>query len=243
MEGNAGLEAGKPVQVQQAMPMSMELRSLLSANGVPEQVVQFLEAEGCLEVKLWARWISSRAEIQSAILDKLSAFKSSRVTLAALVQAHKEAEAIVLAKLKYTVESSNQEKPPETQVQMDEKQLCKRCRAALDVEESAVLSTTATSSTRVARARTKTEALPKASDQAVLATAAKQRGSTATHTEVGVRICKKYNDGRGCCSPCPSQAAHVCDLVLKGTKKLCGSKTHNRKGHIVSAHGVVAARE
>ena len=42
----------------------------------------------------------------------------------------------------------------------------------------------------------------------------------------GQDMCKKYNDQRGCKSPCPDKKKHCCD-VLMGNSTVCG-KAHPR---------------
>ena len=44
----------------------------------------------------------------------------------------------------------------------------------------------------------------------------------------GKKICKPFNDGRGCKGGC--QNAHVCDVKLS-TGKPCASSSHNRLNH------------
>ena len=49
----------------------------------------------------------------------------------------------------------------------------------------------------------------------------------------GKKICKKWNDNRGCPSgesKCPEKAKHCCD-ALKPDGKVCGATRHYRAGH------------
>jgi hypothetical protein len=56
------------------------------------------------------------------------------------------------------------------------------------------------------------------------------------------RICKAFNDRRGCRRPCPSGRDHICDAILQKDNKVCGSRNHARTGHNVATHGAHAAR-
>ena len=49
-------------------------------------------------------------------------------------------------------------------------------------------------------------------------------------------ICRKYNDTRGCSSPCPDGSVHCCDVVLTNGK-VCMTTSHNRLGHNPKTHG------
>ena len=66
----------------------------------------------------------------------------------------------------------------------------------------------------------------------------KRQWHTAGQTSRGVKICKLFNDQRGCAQNCPKGHAHVCDVQLASTKAACGSKQHNRKGHDAVRHGM-----
>ena len=65
---------------------------------------------------------------------------------------------------------------------------------------------------------------------------------TATHTNSGIAVCKRYNDSRGCKKPCPDGKSHVCDLILAKNNQMCGRGDHNRRGHDPSKHGAAANR-
>ena len=52
--------------------------------------------------------------------------------------------------------------------------------------------------------------------------------STISMLRGGKKICKPFNDGRGCQGQC--QNAHVCDVKL-GSGKACASTSHNRLNH------------
>ena len=52
---------------------------------------------------------------------------------------------------------------------------------------------------------------------------------TATHSGK-LKLCKRYNDPRGCKAPCPNNDTHACDVLLQGDKA-CASKAHTRAQH------------
>ena len=61
--------------------------------------------------------------------------------------------------------------------------------------------------------------------------------ATALNTDDGKKICKRYNDKRGCGQRCPKGDMHVCDVLLAKTGRVCGKKDHNRTTHDSRAHG------
>jgi len=52
-----------------------------------------------------------------------------------------------------------------------------------------------------------------------------------------LKMCKKWNDPRGCRNPCADGCSHTCDVVLSNGNT-CGSKSHNRYSHTVADHGM-----
>ena len=64
---------------------------------------------------------------------------------------------------------------------------------------------------------------------------------TGKQTPDKKKICKAWNDGRGCPDPCASLAVHGCD-VLTGGGKICGSKKHTRHNHTGPVEGYVTVR-
>jgi hypothetical protein len=66
--------------------------------------------------------------------------------------------------------------------------------------------------------------------------------ATGTHTGSGSKVCKKFNDTRGCHKPCQDGHTHVCDLVLAKTGKICGRGDHSRRTHDAARHGAPADR-
>jgi hypothetical protein len=68
--------------------------------------------------------------------------------------------------------------------------------------------------------------------------------ATAPRTSQGARICKRFNDRRGCKpGKCPKGEAHVCDVVLAQTRQVCGKSDHNRLQHDSTKHGPPARRD
>ena len=64
-----------------------------------------------------------------------------------------------------------------------------------------------------------------------------QRKATATATASGRKICKAYNDQRGCANKrCPKGLAHVCDVLL-ANGRVCESTEHVRSQHDAGRHG------
>jgi hypothetical protein len=58
------------------------------------------------------------------------------------------------------------------------------------------------------------------------------RNNRNAHTvseQNGKRVCKAFNDQRGCKHPCEKGLLHVCDIRLQGGR-VCG-KSHNRRSH------------
>ena len=70
----------------------------------------------------------------------------------------------------------------------------------------------------------------------------KAKWATAQTTQHGAKVCKKYNDRRGCAANCPDGSAHVCDVVLDRSEQACGSKSHSRATHDPATHGAPRAR-
>ena len=62
---------------------------------------------------------------------------------------------------------------------------------------------------------------------------------TATVTSRGFKICKRYNDNRGCVGPCINSLVHACDALLAYNDQVCGDTRHNREGHDEARHGKV----
>ena len=77
------------------MAMIDDLRQLLVSNMVPQECIDLLEAEGCINMKLFAKWAPDRASMQALVLDKCPTYKASVQALAALLQTFDEAVAIV----------------------------------------------------------------------------------------------------------------------------------------------------
>ena len=65
----------------------------------------------------------------------------------------------------------------------------------------------------------------------------RSRWATATSTKEGAKICKKFNDRRGCKGRCPDGKANVCDVVLASSQQCCGRRDHNRVQHNPGTHG------
>ena len=83
------------------MPVSTELGALLKANGVHQDVIDWLgaDAQGCTSLKHFANWVEERGQLKEAVLEHTSQ-KDNRATLAGLKQAWREADSIVTKKLK-----------------------------------------------------------------------------------------------------------------------------------------------
>ena len=56
----------------------------------------------------------------------------------------------------------------------------------------------------------------------------------------GASVCKRWNDPRGCAKACPNGKAHVCDIVLASSGRICGRKDHPRTKHEPAKHGMPA---
>lgn len=56
----------------------------------------------------------------------------------------------------------------------------------------------------------------------------------------GAQVCKRWNDPRGCSKACPNGKAHVCDVVVASTGRLCARKDHTRAKHDAAKHGMPA---
>ena len=78
--------------------------------------------------------------------------------------------------------------------------------------------------------------------QVTQAADASTRPQTATHLDNGTRICKKWNDSRGCAATCPDGNLHGCGIVLGKSGRVCGRSDHSRRGHLPASHGAVALR-
>ena len=63
-----------------------------------------------------------------------------------------------------------------------------------------------------------------------------KRWSTVSKDQFGKWICKKYNDKRGCTTPCPDGCIHCCDVQLH-TSKGCWATNHTRSTHDPERHG------
>ena len=82
--------------------MSDDLRQLLLANMVPQECVDLLQKDGCINLKLFSKWAPDRAAMQSLVLDKVPSHKTSVQALASLLQTHDEATSIVTEMTKRT---------------------------------------------------------------------------------------------------------------------------------------------
>jgi hypothetical protein len=65
---------------------------------------------------------------------------------------------------------------------------------------------------------------------------------TSTQLANGSKICKRFNDQRGCAGRCPRGEAHVCDVTLV-SGKVCGAKDHGRSTHNEQQHGTAQIRQ
>ena len=59
---------------------------------------------------------------------------------------------------------------------------------------------------------------------------------TMSHNGAGLKICKAYNDSRGCSQKCPKGEKHSCDITLMKTHKACDG-SHPRLEHNEQTHG------
>jgi hypothetical protein len=67
--------------------------------------------------------------------------------------------------------------------------------------------------------------------------------ATSTHASTGAKLCKHFNDRRGCNkAKCPRGELHGCDVRL-ASGAACGSRSHNRGGHDQAKHGAFTARK
>jgi len=82
--------------------MADDLRQLLLANMVPQECVDLLQKDGCINLKLFSKWAPDRAAMQSLVLDKVPSHKISVQALASLLQTHDEATSIVTEMTKRT---------------------------------------------------------------------------------------------------------------------------------------------
>ena len=63
----------------------------------------------------------------------------------------------------------------------------------------------------------------------------RDKWATCTHLD-RKNICKAWNDGRGCKTPCVRRFVHACDIRL-AEGRACGSKDHRRVDHDPRRHG------
>ena len=69
------------------------------------------------------------------------------------------------------------------------------------------------------------------------AAVSRKRWKTASQLPNGSRLCKRFNDPRGCQKVCPQGCAHACDILLLSSNAACGRKDHNRGSHDPARHG------
>ena len=76
--------------------MDTELRALLTANGVDNRIIMWMEQaeQSCTTMKAFANWVDSRQELHDQLL-KHTDLRDSRSELSCLKQAWREAEAKV----------------------------------------------------------------------------------------------------------------------------------------------------
>ena len=60
---------------------------------------------------------------------------------------------------------------------------------------------------------------------------------TCSTTRQGSKICKRFNDNRGCSPKCDHGLAHVCDVMLVKSGEACGRQDHGRSQHKEAHHG------
>ena len=60
-----------------AKPMQDEVRELLTSNLVPDECIKLLEQDGCVNMKLLAKWAPDRITMQTLVLDKRQGCKDS----------------------------------------------------------------------------------------------------------------------------------------------------------------------
>lgn len=77
------------------MAMIDDLKQLLVSNMVPQECIDLLEQEGCVNMKLFSKWAPDRQTMQALVLDKCPTHKASVQALAALLQTFDETAAIV----------------------------------------------------------------------------------------------------------------------------------------------------
>ena len=56
------------------------------------------------------------------------------------------------------------------------------------------------------------------------------------------KICRDYNDQRGCANQCPKREVHCCDIVLLNGNQICGSRSHCRTSHNPARDGAPKLR-
>jgi hypothetical protein len=81
-----------------------DLSSILNSNGVPTEVIAYLQTVGCLSLKNFANWVDEAKELQSEVLEKVASHKTDRAALAALKQSWREVESIVARGVKRSAE-------------------------------------------------------------------------------------------------------------------------------------------
>ena len=70
--------------------------------------------------------------------------------------------------------------------------------------------------------------------------ASRSKWATASHSASNWKICKGFNDKRGCGKPgakCQYGNSHSCDVTLKSTGKACDRYDHSRASHDPAKHG------
>ena len=72
--------------------------------------------------------------------------------------------------------------------------------------------------------------------------AASVEQSTVQLTGKGQKICKAYNDRRGCKDKCPHGHVHGCDIRITRTKQAC-ALPHPRGKHNAAQHGTPMRRD
>jgi hypothetical protein len=68
------------------------------------------------------------------------------------------------------------------------------------------------------------------------------RNNRDAHTgteQNGKRICKAFNDQRGCKHPCEKGQVHVCDIRLQ-SGRVCGKSNHHRRNHDEGKDGKIS---
>ena len=76
--------------------MQDEVRELLKSNLVPDECIKLFERDGCVNLKLLAKWAPDRITMQTLVLDKCQSCKDSTQALAGLLTSVDEATAMVV---------------------------------------------------------------------------------------------------------------------------------------------------